>query len=157
MFCKNQQRLALRVIAEQRCPEFRCKIARAFAAITNERPKHHEKATLEDVVFRQNSPDLQRVRSQKFVLNWRPISRSPGTVWSWYGLSLCHGMVGPMAATQDDQYSPDETARRRDAVLKIMVNTPPQPRTTRPPIRGGKQKPTGAGRKPKAAGRQQKP
>ncbi|HVC52479.1 MAG TPA: hypothetical protein VND87_10695 [Stellaceae bacterium] len=31
----------------------------------------------------------------------------------------------------NDQYDPEETARRRDAVLKIMVNTPPQPRVTR--------------------------
>jgi hypothetical protein len=34
---------------------------------------------------------------------------------------------------QDDEYSPEETARRRDAVLKILVNTPPQPQATRPP------------------------
>ena len=29
----------------------------------------------------------------------------------------------------DEEFSEEETARRRDAVLKIMVNTPPQPRT----------------------------
>lgn len=28
----------------------------------------------------------------------------------------------------DDEYPPEETARRRDAVLKILVNTPPQHR-----------------------------
>jgi len=33
--------------------------------------------------------------------------------------------------TDKDEYSPEETARRRDAVLKILVNTPPQPHTTR--------------------------
>jgi hypothetical protein len=27
----------------------------------------------------------------------------------------------------DDQYSPEEIARRRDAVLKAMINTPPTP------------------------------
>jgi hypothetical protein len=33
--------------------------------------------------------------------------------------------------TNDDEYSPEETARRRDAVLKILVNTPPQPQAIR--------------------------
>jgi hypothetical protein len=27
----------------------------------------------------------------------------------------------------DDQYSPEEATRRRDAVLKAMINTPPTP------------------------------
>ena len=37
-----------------------------------------------------------------------------------------------MANGDDDEtYSPEETARRRDAVLKILVNTPPQPQATR--------------------------
>jgi len=27
----------------------------------------------------------------------------------------------------DDQYSPEEAARRRDAVVKAMINTPPTP------------------------------
>jgi hypothetical protein len=34
----------------------------------------------------------------------------------------------------DDEYSPEETARRRDAVLKIMVNTPQQPHATHRPV-----------------------
>jgi hypothetical protein len=33
---------------------------------------------------------------------------------------------------QDDQYGPEETARRRDEVIRVMANTPPQPRVTRP-------------------------
>jgi len=61
------------------------------------------------------------------------------------------------AASPDDQYSPEETARRRDAVLKIMVNTPPQPRVTRRPVQPGKQKPTGADRAQKPSVRPQKP
>ena len=35
-----------------------------------------------------------------------------------------------------DQYGEDETARRRDVVIRRMANTPPQPRvkpSTRPP------------------------
>jgi hypothetical protein len=36
-----------------------------------------------------------------------------------------------MTKSNDDEYSPEETARRRDAVLKILVNTPPQPQVTR--------------------------
>jgi hypothetical protein len=27
----------------------------------------------------------------------------------------------------DDEFSPEETARRRDAVIKHMLNTPPKP------------------------------
>jgi hypothetical protein len=56
-----------------------------------------------------------------------------------------------------DEYSHEETARRRDAVLKILVNTPPQPQATRS-NRPGKKKTTVSGpadRKPSA--RQKKP
>ena len=37
-------------------------------------------------------------------------------------------------------FSPEETARRRDAVLKRMLNTPPQPRATpsRSPLKSRK-------------------
>jgi hypothetical protein len=61
-----------------------------------------------------------------------------------------------MAKTDDDQFSEEETARRRDAVLKIMVNTPPQPRISNRPAQG-KRKPTGEGRAQKVVDRQQKP
>jgi hypothetical protein len=30
----------------------------------------------------------------------------------------------------DDSYSPEETARRRDVVIRRMANTPPQPHVT---------------------------
>lgn len=36
----------------------------------------------------------------------------------------------------DDAYSDEEAARRRDAVLKTMLNTPPQPRSVK--AKGGK-------------------
>jgi hypothetical protein len=55
----------------------------------------------------------------------------------------------------DDQYPADEAARRRDAVLKIMVNTPPQPRTSNRPVQK-KRKSTAAGQAAKASARQQK-
>lgn len=32
----------------------------------------------------------------------------------------------------DDSYSDKETARRRDEVVRVMANTPPQPRTKTP-------------------------
>jgi hypothetical protein len=32
----------------------------------------------------------------------------------------------------DEEYTPEETARRRDAVLKVMLNTKPQRRATSP-------------------------
>jgi hypothetical protein len=58
---------------------------------------------------------------------------------------------------KNDEFSEEETAKRRDAVLKIMVNTPPQPRATHPPGQPKKRKPTGEGRAPKASDRPQKP
>jgi hypothetical protein len=58
--------------------------------------------------------------------------------------------------SDDDQFSPEETARRRDAVLKIMVNTPPQPRTNRPPGQSKRRKSTGAGRVSKPSDHPQK-
>jgi hypothetical protein len=60
-----------------------------------------------------------------------------------------------MAKQNDDDYSPEETARRRDAVLKVMVNTPPQPRTNLRRSQG-KRIPTGEGRTRKASARQRK-
>jgi len=56
------------------------------------------------------------------------------------------------------EYSPEETARRRDAVLKILVNTPPQPHATRQSQTKERRKTTASGqavRKP--SGRQKKP
>jgi len=64
--------------------------------------------------------------------------------------------MGAMKADSDDQYTPEEVARRRDAVLKIMVNTPPQPRVSNRPA-GKNRKPAGAGRARKASGRPRKP
>ncbi len=52
-----------------------------------------------------------------------------------------------------DEYTEGETARRRDAVIRRMANTPPQPRTKSPGRPTGKKKPSGpgrAGRKPSA-------
>jgi hypothetical protein len=38
------------------------------------------------------------------------------------------------ASDQDEQFSREETSRRRDEVIKRMLNTPPQPRrATREP------------------------
>lgn len=33
--------------------------------------------------------------------------------------------------TDDDQFSPEEAARRRDAVIRRMTMTPPQPKKTK--------------------------
>ena len=57
----------------------------------------------------------------------------------------------------DQEYDAEETARRRDAVLKIMVNTPPRPHVTRHPVQPKKQNPSGAGRTLKASGPRRKP
>ena len=47
----------------------------------------------------------------------------------------------------DKEYTDEETAQRRDSVLKIMLNTKPQPHVTAPPSRVQSQKKAG-GEKP---------
>jgi hypothetical protein len=54
----------------------------------------------------------------------------------------CHGMVRDMAKQHDPTtYSAEETAQRAEAVIKRMLNTPPQPRRA-------KEKPTNAKERP---------
>jgi hypothetical protein len=62
-----------------------------------------------------------------------------------------------MKENDPDEYSSEETARRRDAVLKILVNTPPQPQATCPPR--PRKKKTIASDRParKTSARQKKP
>lgn len=43
---------------------------------------------------------------------------------------------------KDDQYSPEETARRSDELLKHMLNRPPQPHATHWPGQPRFRKPT---------------
>jgi hypothetical protein len=56
---------------------------------------------------------------------------------------------------ESDEYSPEEAARRRDAVLKILVNTPPQPQSTRL-ARPGKKKTTASDRAARKTSARQK-
>jgi hypothetical protein len=60
-----------------------------------------------------------------------------------------------MSDETDEEYGPEETTRRRDAVLKIMVNTPPQPRPSNRQADKNR-KSTGADRAQRASDRQQK-
>jgi hypothetical protein len=48
----------------------------------------------------------------------------------------------------NDDYSDEEAARRRDAVIKRMLNTPPQPRRKKAtaPTRKAKERPASKGR-----------
>jgi hypothetical protein len=46
---------------------------------------------------------------------------------------------------RQDDFSPEETAKRRDGVIRRMANTPPQPKATSP-RRQGKKKKAGADR-----------
>lgn len=50
-----------------------------------------------------------------------------------------------MGKRQDDSYSAEETAKRRDEVIRRMVNTPPQHRPIIP-SRPKREKTTGRGR-----------
>ena len=51
-----------------------------------------------------------------------------------------------MVSVSDDQYSDEETVRRRDEVVKRMLNTPPQPRPTKPKDEKGEERPARKGR-----------
>jgi len=53
---------------------------------------------------------------------------------------------------KDDQYSPAETARRRDEVIRRKVNTPPQPHDKPNPRQSGKKKPTASRHKTRKSG-----
>ncbi len=54
----------------------------------------------------------------------------------------------------DKDYTADEVARRRDAVIRRMANTPPQPRVKPKSHRRGKKKPAASDRAArKSAGR----
>jgi hypothetical protein len=59
-----------------------------------------------------------------------------------------------MASRNSDQYSEEETAKRRDEVIRRMANTPPQHRVSRSPQ---KQKSAGEGRAPQTRGDHAKP
>jgi hypothetical protein len=53
----------------------------------------------------------------------------------------------------DDSYNDDETARRRDEVIKRMLNTPPRPRQQKPRAAKPKTRPAHKGRVHKAKSR----
>jgi hypothetical protein len=58
-----------------------------------------------------------------------------------------------MIDTADDQYPPEEAARRRDEVIKRMLNTPPQPHVAKPRATKPEQGPTQKGRVHRAKSR----
>jgi hypothetical protein len=45
--------------------------------------------------------------------------------------NIGHQRAGTKPENPDDQYSEEETARRRDQVIRQMINTPPKPRSAR--------------------------
>ena len=51
-----------------------------------------------------------------------------------------------MSAKKDETYSSVEAARRRDEVVRVMANTPPQPRVKIQDRPKGKKKPIGPDR-----------
>jgi len=56
-----------------------------------------------------------------------------------------------MSRNKDDLFGSEETARRRDEVVRRMANTPPQPRV-RPPDRPKKKRSTASDRKARKSG-----
>jgi hypothetical protein len=58
-----------------------------------------------------------------------------------------------MGKQPDDRYNADETARRRDEVIKRMLSTPPQPRKQTPRATKLKARPAQKGRVHKAKSR----
>ncbi len=53
----------------------------------------------------------------------------------------------------EEVYSDEESARRRDEVIKRMLNTPPQPRRTEPRAEKPKERPAQKGRVHRAKSR----
>lgn len=53
----------------------------------------------------------------------------------------------------DDQYTPEETARRVDTVIKRMLNTSPQPHKAKPRVAKPKERPAQKGRVHRARSR----
>lgn len=52
-----------------------------------------------------------------------------------------------MSKMDTDQFSDEETAQRRDEIVRVMANTPPKPRTAKRPAKPrGKAAPTASGR-----------
>jgi hypothetical protein len=49
--------------------------------------------------------------------------------------------LGESKTPDGDQYSEEETARRRDQVVRRMLNSPPKPHKPRSPGRNGKPSP----------------
>jgi hypothetical protein len=43
--------------------------------------------------------------------------------------NIGHQRAGTKPDAPDDQYGEEETARRRDQVIRQMINTPPKPRS----------------------------
>jgi hypothetical protein len=60
-------------------------------------------------------------------------------------------------AEEEEQYPAEIAARRRDAVLQIMVNTPPQPHAIHRQDRAKRRKTTASDQAKKAGVRQRKP
>jgi hypothetical protein len=58
-----------------------------------------------------------------------------------------------MKTPQHDAYGTEETARRRDEVIKRMLNTPPQPRQQKPRAAKPKARPAQKGRVHRAKSR----
>jgi len=53
-----------------------------------------------------------------------------------------------MNKMETDQFTDEETAQRRDAIVRVMANTPPQPRVAKRPVKARrKATPTVSGRK----------
>ncbi len=40
-----------------------------------------------------------------------------------------------MSKVNPDQFSDEETTQRRDAIVRVMANTPPQPRVVKRPLK----------------------
>src|SRR5579864_299690 len=77
----------------------------------------------------------------KFSAKWCP------------GLNEDRRMTTYRAMATDDQYSPEETARRSDELLRHMANRPPQPHATHRPGQPGSRKPTASDRARRVKGK----
>jgi len=93
-------------------------------------------------------------RWRAYNIGYSARERREGTEIMFFADALqISSLVGPVMVIggshmsgDDDQYDPKEAARRSEAVLRHMANSPPQPRAKSPPAKPRNRKPNGEDR-----------
>jgi DNA adenine methylase len=100
-------------------------------------------------------------RWRTYKIGYSARERREGSEIMFFGDALhISPLVGPVTVIggshmgeQDDQYSPEEAARRSDEVLRHMLGRPPQPHATHRPGQARSRKPAASDRARRATGK----